>query len=323
MKLYYYEPNGRITVGDASRFVVFEALNKVEITESVRELGNKARIVLPRNYKELAGKGVLEYIKVGDPVKVELGFDGRYYQEFTGFISEVESGAPLVLHCDDEFYPLKQNSFNNSWKSVSLKTLLHYVSDGLEVSCPDVELGNFEILNVSTYRVLWELQRSFGFYSWVKDGVLNCHFGYDLGQTGDEHTYTFYDNVKKNDLKYKRAEDVKVRVKGISNLRNGKKLTFEVGPEGRDVSIRTLNFGPLSEAELKKATEEQYKKLAFDGYNGSVTGFAYPRTHAGDTLKIVDREEPDREGRYRIEKTVIRYGLDSGFERENTLSFKL
>ncbi|MBS2100711.1 hypothetical protein [Carboxylicivirga linearis] len=321
----YYEPNARITVGN----VVFNNVNQVEITESVKELGDKATVVLPRNYRKLAGKGVLEYIKASDPVTIELGFDGDYFHEFSGFLGEIESSAPLILHVDDSFYPLKRNNFTKAWESITLRHLLEYIAPDYTIVCPDVNLGTFQISGASSYRVLRELQQQYGFYSYIKGTTLHCQFAYDVRGTGNTFTYTLNDsnqlrmNVKKNNLKYHRAEDVKVRIKAISNQRNGKKLKYEVGDESNEASLRTLNFGPLSIDELKEIANKWYNKLSFDGYSGSIIGFAYPRTHAGDTLKIVDDQEPEREGKYLVEKTIIRYGLSSGYERENTLSFKV
>lgn len=321
----YYEPNARITVGN----VVFNNVNKVEITESVKELGDKAIVVLPRNYKKLAGKSVLDYIKTGNPVKIDLGYNGQYFEEFSGFLGEIESSAPLILHVDDAFYPLKRNNFTKAWETISLREVLQYIAPDYTIACPDVNLGTFQISNASSYRVIRELQQQYGFYSFIRGTTLTCQFAYDVRGTGNQFTYALYSsnqlrmNVKKNDLKYHRAEDVKVRIRAISNQRNGKKLKYEVGSEGNQSSLRTLNFGPLSMDELKEVANKWYNKLSFDGYSGSITGFAYPRTHAGDTLTIVDEEEPEREGRYLVEKTIIRYDLTNGYERENTLSFKV
>lgn len=318
------EPCARIRIGTQSKYVQFDQVNKLQIEESVKDLGDKATITLPRNYMKLAGKSVLDYIKVGDLVIIELGVNEKYYEEFRGYLGEIETGAPLVLHVDDLFYPLKRNNWLKSWKAVTLRELLTFVAPGYTIDCPKVALGAFQLSNVSTYRVITDLCQTYGFYSYVRNNVLTCQFAYDVRGTGNEHTYTFYENVKANGLKYHRAEDVKVRIKAIANQRNGKKLTHEVGSTDTDASQRTLNFGAITQEELKTAAEQWYKKVSFDGYTGSVTGFANPKTHAGDSLIIIDREEPDREGKYLIEKTVITYDpFSTGYQRENTLSFRI
>ncbi len=318
---YYYEPNARITIGD----VKFTHVNNVVITESVKEMGDNAKIVIPRNFKQIKDKSLFDFIKVGDKVLIELGTDGIYNKEFEGYLSEISSDTPVVLHVDSSFYPLKQNSFVKSWEKVSLKELLNFIADGYKIDCPDVLLGAFQINNVSTYRVLTELKEQYGFYSYIKDNVLKCQFAFDVKGLGNTHNYIIGENTKAkgNNLKYHRQEDVKIRIKAIANKRTGKKETCEVGSTDTQASVRTLNFGDIDKAKLKEFADKEYSKLAFNGYSGTIKGFAEPLVHAGDTLKITDKQEPEREGAYLVEKTVIRYNIKQGFERENTLSYKI
>ncbi|TCN63679.1 hypothetical protein [Acetobacteroides hydrogenigenes] len=316
----YLEPCAKIEAG-ALTFINFRS---IVIEESVKELGGKATVTLPRNYAKLNGKSVLELIKTGDPVTIWLGYDGKLEKEFTGYIREIESEAPLVLYIDDDLYPLKRTNFKKAWKSVTLKELLQFIAPGYEVNCPGVNLGAFQIANVSAFRVLMDIQNTYGLYTIVRGKTLTCQFPYDIKGTGQMHTYTFYTpTVKKSNLKYKRAEDNKVRVRVTSKQRNGKTLKVEVGAKEGEGSVYETSLPTMSESELKTFAENWYKKLCFDGYQGSITGFGTPRTKAGDTLKIVDKEEPDREGNYLIESVTITYDLTVGFERENKLSFKV
>ena len=318
-QLLYFEPNARITVANA----VFDNVNDIVINESVVSLGDNAKVVLPRNYKDLNGISLLEYIAVGDKVTIELGNDGEYFTEFTGYLAEIEADAPLVLHFDDEMYPLKRNTLKKTFRSVTLKDLLQFAAPDYSIECSDVTLGEFQIPNVSTYRVLLSLQQQYGFYTKVKIGVLRCYWAFDF-EGWESHKYKFGVNIKKSKgLTWHRAEDVKVRIKGIANQRNGKKLTYETGSDANDASRRTLNYGAITQQELITKVEADYKRFAFDGYSGSVSGWGIHRTHAGDTLTIIDDQEPDREGTYLIENAVIRYSLKKGFERENILSYKV
>lgn len=321
----YYEPCCLIRIGSDTKYLEFESVNKVVIVESVKTLGNKATIVLPRNFKKVAGKSIKELLSPGDPVKIWLGYDEKLHEEFRGFLQEVESGAPLTLHVDDEFYPLKRNNIIKAWKSISLKELLEYIAPGYTINCPDVQLGAFSIDNLSTFRVLIYLQENYGFYSSLKNNVLTCLWPFDIGMSEVLHTYEFYTiTVKNNKLKYRRAEDVKLRVKATSIPKNGSKpITYEVGNKEHDSSLYEIKIPEQSYEDLKKFADAKYKQLCFNGYSGSITGFGNPRTHAGDTLKIVDKQEPDREGNYLIEAVTITYDVAVGFERENTLSFKV
>lgn len=319
----YLEPQAKMQIGTDAGGLTFVNFNKIVIEESVKELGGKATVTLPRNYAKLNGKSILDLIKAGDPVTIWLGYDGQLEVEFTGFIREIESDAPLVLNIDDDLYPLKRTSFKKAWKSVTLKEVLEYVAPGYKVSCPGVELGSYQIPNLSAFRVMMDLQ-NLGLYFLVRGKNLTCQFPYDFKGSDNFHTYTFYTHtVKKSNLKYRRAEDNKVRVRATSSLRTGSKLKVEIGAKEGEGSIYEIKFPVNSEKELRTFAENWYKHICFDGYQGSITGFGTPRTKAGDTLKIVDKVEPDREGNNLIESVTITYDLTIGFERENKLSFKV
>jgi putative transposon-encoded protein len=319
----YLEPNAKIQIVTKNALLEFNQVNRIVIEESVRDLGNKATITIPRNYQQLDGKNITDILNAGDYVEIWLGYDGGYFKEFTGYITFPEADAPLVLYIDDEFYPLKRNTLKKTFPSgTPLREILNFIAPDYTIDCPDVKLNKFDIPNVSSYRVILAIMEQYGFYTKLKGTVLQCMWPYDM--KADIHTYTFYTpTVKKNNLKFQRAEEVKLRVRGISNLRNGTKLKYETGNDEPHTSLRTLNFGPLTQEELNRLTEAEYKRMVFDGFRGNITGFGYPRTHAGDTLKIVDTEVKERSGSYFIEKVKITYDLKTGFERENTLSFKV
>ena len=86
--------------------VMLKNVSQFEISESIMEMSNTAKITIPKTYSKLDQKTILEYFKVGDPVKIEAGYYREDFRdvalEFTGFIREIESDIPLVIHCDDE-----------------------------------------------------------------------------------------------------------------------------------------------------------------------------------------------------------------------------
>lgn len=324
----YYEPCARVSISTRSGNLEFTQVNRVEINESVKELGNKAVIVIPRNYKEIEGLNVLSLLDRGSAVKIELGYDQKYSVEFTGFLDEIESDAPLTLHIDDEFYPWKRNNLVNTFSNVKLAEILKFAFPDYLIECPDVSIGDkFQVSNVSSYQVLLKIQEQFGFYTRLNGKNLSCLWPFEL--TGDIsgvlHLYTFYTyTVKTSDLKYRRREDVKVRVRVTSSDRKGGKRKYEVGAKEQEGSLYSMDLpAGMTDAELKEYGDAWYNRLSFDGYSGTITGFGVPVTHAGDTLRIIDHQETDRQGSYLIDSVKITYDLKQGFERENSLSFKV
>jgi len=326
---YYAEPCARVRIGSDTDFLEFNSVNKIVIDESVKDLGNKATITLPRNYGKLDGQSLLDLLKTGDRVKIWLGYDGQLNQEFSGYLQEIESEAPLVLHVDDEFYLLKRNTLNKTWKSgVTLKQILQYVAPGYTINCPDVSIGSYQIPGVSSYRVLLAICEQYGFYSWISGKTFNCFWSYNISGslTGNFSTYTFFTpTVKKSNLKYHRAEYVKLRVRVSSRQRNGKILKYETGREEKESMLKSVVLpAGMSMDFIKKVAEQNYKQSCFDGFSGSITGFGIPITRAGDTLRLVNSEEKDKEGNYLIESVKITYDVNSPlFDRENFLSFKV
>lgn len=320
----YLNLNSRLTITnpDTKQSIVFEHISEAEIKQSVKVLGDTATVLIPRRYGKLKNKEVLQYIKAGYAVSLELGYNGEYFEEFNGFVREVGSGYPLKLYIDDAFYKLRKNSFNKSWKSITLKQLLSEIASGYKIECPDVDLGVFQIDNASTVVVLQKLRESFGFYSFLKDNTLYCQFAFDVRGIGKIHTYNFTKNVKKSNLTFKRKEDFKIRIRAISNLSNGKKIMVEVGNKEKEATVRTFNTRDKTEKELRELALKRLDGLVFNGFEGTVTGIGYPRVMAGDTLKLVSPKEPEQNGNYLVESVTIRYG-NAYYERVCSLSYKI
>jgi hypothetical protein len=304
-------------------------VSQFEISENILEMSNTAKITIPRNYALLKDKPILEQFKVGDRVTIESGYDNVFKQEFAGYISRIDSDIPLVIECEDETYPLRQSNFIKSYKDVTLKQVLTDILAGynIEFECPDVNLGKYQIDNASAYNVLHDLMTGYGMYSRLQNGYMRVGLAFDFGDKSQGHEYVIGKNVKKNELKYKRKEDFKIRFNAIAMNPNGTKTKAVVGIKDRDASERTLHFvGLMTESELSTIATSYLAKVVFDGYTGSITGFGSPRTHAGDALAVIDELEPDRryrDGKYLIEKVDIAYNESSGFSRQNTLSYKI
>lgn len=320
--------NSQVTLGN----VLLKNITSFEISESILEMSNTAKITIPRNYAALNGKVILEQFAVGDKMTIEAGYDGELNREFTGYISEIESDYPLVIHCDDETYPLRQNSLAFSYRSATLGQVLADIIPGdIKFECPGMNLGRFIIDNESSFRVLQRIQEDYGLYSKLQNGVLTVNLRDLVDVNGQQtHTYVMNENrvsanfVKKNDLKYKRKADYRLHVKVTSMPPNGKKVTVEYGSKTKDASLIQIAYpGSHTEAELMAYAQSIYNKRCYDGYTGTITGFGAPATHAGDALILNDSLEPERSGRYMIEKVVVNYDDFNGFSRHNTLSYRL
>lgn len=340
----YLIPKSEIEIGNIRLYGENSGINSVEINTSVKDLSQSGKIVVPLNFKDKEGKKITDVIKVGDRVKIRLGYNEDIREEFRGYVSKIGAAAPLTIEVEDEWYPWKKaNQMNKSWKKAMLRDVLEYVFEGWSVKCPEVSLtGGFVIQNASAYEVVKGLKESYGFATRIDEEKkeIQCFYPYDF-KGFNEHTYVFgtrkeeglerlrkrglSPNVVKNNLKYEKKDDRKLRVTGKAKDKAGKKIEYETGSKEEGAEKRTLNFGSevSTMEELKEITTARYRKWSFDGWEGKITGFGVPQVKAGDTLLIVDVENEEREGKYLVESVKISYSIGGGFRRECSLSYKI
>ena len=328
----YLNINIRITVAGK---IQFSAVKQIEITQSIELLTTTAKVELPREFKNarrdgqsfsIERKNLLELIKVGDSIRIEAGYNGAYFTEFEGYITQIGADIPLLLTCEDEMYQLKNKPLiNKTYASVSLKQLLKDIASDYETEVLDMQLGKLMIERSSPYKVLEELKRQYGIHCSFRMGKLVAGLKTDFKSKAVYH-FTFDKNFRQSrDLKYKTKNERKVLLKAESSQKGtSKKVTYQYGEEGG--SERTLHAPlNLSQEELKDFTEKAYNSSVFDGYEGTLESFGYPRTKAGDTIALTDPNYPDkhRDGLYLLESVSIYLNAQDGYKRKNKLSMKL
>lgn len=331
----YFTCNSRLTIlpPENNMGIRIDYISSADIKKSVRDIGDTATVIIPRDYevKQAFGntvyKSIFDYIKVGYRATLELGYDGGYNVEFTGYIRKIDAEWPVKLYLDDDLYPLKQgDAITKSWKSITLKDLLLFVLPGYKIDCPALTLsGGWQINKKSRYSALVDIKTQIGFYTRISTAgkEIYCYWPYSFKTVGT-YKYIFGVNVKRSDLTYSRKEDVKVRIVAVAPTREGKKFRVVVGNKDNDARVISRNFNYVSsENELKKLADKELGTIMYDGYQGSITGFGYPLTNPGGSLQIIDSIEKDREGTYLIESVNVKYSSITGYERINTLSYKL
>lgn len=321
LSMAYLNLNMRVTIGD----VVFKNINSFDIEETVTDLSDKATITLPRNYAQLNGKPVTDFIKTGMPVLIEAGYNGNLYPEYAGFVSEAPTAdIPVQVVCD-EMFPLRQGHIVKSYKNVTLKQLLTTHIQGYTIECPDVALGAVLLDNVTPYQLLEDLRKNFGFYSKVYNGNI-LHVGWPFDWQPNytaRHQYVFASNIKSSgSLKFKHKEDFNTRVKVTIIKADGTKEVVNIGSGAKTAAETKVTVADMSKADAASLAKSRYVKASWDGFEGSVKGYGIPRVHAGDSVEFVSKKFPERNGRYLCEKVTIRYN-ESGFERESKIGFKI
>jgi hypothetical protein len=287
---------------DAHGEIVIRKCNSVKIESSWESLTDTATIVLPRNVRDFDKLNVKQIFKKGDPVEIYLGYDENLILEFTGFISEVSADIPIKIKCDDFMYLLKKHPVNVSMRSTKLIDLIKLiVPPGVEYDVADINIGTKRFPNTTAAKILEELQEN-NIYSYFKGETLIVGKIYS-DDVVEPVVFNFTQNVVDNNLQYKNAEDVIIKIIATSTLPKGRKLKAEFGDDfGQEQHLSYYNI--TLEAELLKLAKADYDKYKTEGFDGNITGFGVPSVSHGMKAQIISYQYPDRKGLYYIKKVT-------------------
>ncbi len=311
-----YILSSEITAGN----VQFKELQNITIISSLEELTDTAVFSVPRNAK-LKGKLIADYLKVGDKVLIKLGYNDTFKIEFEGYITKIKPEIPLTIECEDEMWNLKKAIPNKAFANATLKDIVTYIAPQYKVNYLDenFKLGKFTIQNTTPAKVLESL-KEFGLYSYFRSGELNITLLSGFQTHANSFVYNKYNIKSAENLSVITKEELKFKVRAISNNSDGEKSSIELGDDDGD--LRTFNYLDKKESELKELAKKELENLKKDRASGSITGFGFPQTKAGDFLTIENNSKTDVTGKFLIHKTTVQLG-SSGFQRTNELGIQL
>lgn len=302
-----YQLYSKITIGGKH----FGGVHEVRIRRSVHALGATASVKVPVTavlrqagsppaYVETA-----QAIRAGDPVVIELGYDGRMYVEFRGYVKQLNLQTPLEIICEDEFYTTRRRNVTLQGRT-TLADLLK--ACGLRVGyAAMLTLASFQADNKPVAWVLGQLQTRYGLSVWfdLEGRVYACE---PYKVVGDAVKYRLRCNVVKDDeLKYQRAEDVRLKIRAVCIYRDGTQVEAEIGP--KEGSEKKLYFYDVQDRqELAALAAAELKRYSYDGYAGKITTFLQPYAAPCMVAEIEDEVYRERDGRYYIEGVETTYG---------------
>lgn len=298
-------------------------LESVEIHRSVELLADTAVIRLPGSEYN-AALDVESRIRRGDRVTVRLGYwETEIMTEFEGWVQRVgtDNGA-ITLECEDDLFRMRVALRDRQLEKVSLKELLNGVLSeigGYTLDCSyDWTYDRFVINTATGYDVLAKVQEESGADIYLDGTVLHVH---PPGQmTGREVIYDFAQNVQSCDLQYRRSDERRVRVVVKALMPDGTVRESEYGPAGGDkVEVRCA---ATDDASMRSRGESEVRRLSFDGYDGSITGWLVPYVRPGDSVVLHDRDYEYKNGKYFVQAVTTTFG-SSGGTRKIELGFRL
>jgi hypothetical protein len=292
----------------------------VNVESGWDKLTDTATIELPRRLKfkdKIIAAGENGLFQRGNPVNIQLGYDGRNKTVFQGYIRGIYPGIPVRFECEDELWQLKQNKIEKDLggKSITLNELLQTVSP-MPFQCVKAELGEFNPKGQTVAKALHDLKMP----CFVREGKLyvGLTFWPELQQT---HVFSFGNNIISSDLEFRHKEDISFSVEAVSLLPDNTQITEMVGDD--EGERRTLHFYNLkSKEELKRRAEEELAKYKFTGYRGSFETFGEPFVRHGDKVLIKDSLFGHEEGHYLVKKVNTEWGT-GGYRQKIELDRKL
>lgn len=314
-----YVLNYEVTIGEYN----LRTLDSIEITKSVHNLSDEARIVIPGTLINRALE-VESKIKRGDAVSIRLGYDSNLRTEFEGFLDKITTDDNTIrLECIDSLYLFKQAIADKEYKSITVKELLDdiikQIDFAITLDCSfDFGYSKFVAFKATGLDVLKKIQDEIKANIYFKANTLHVYPQVYISPSSKSVVFDFSVNVEKSDLKYIRKEDknIEVEVQLIKPDGSVKKETF--GKAGGQKITKTISA--TDEQSLQKAANNEYNLWAYDGFEGSFTGWLIPYIEPGDIVELRDTTYPNKNGSYFVSGTQTTFGAQSGGSRKVTIS---
>lgn len=316
-----------ISIGTPGRKMLLDMVHSIEIEHHYDNLGSRAVVRLPKRFfvqddvEVQVRTRIDQWLRRGLPITIGLGYNGRNTNRFTGYIEEVRSGVPVELHCLDALYVLKNRSVQPKvFTNASLEDILEYCGIKKYTLLGEVSGFDFHITaeEVNVARVLMKLKDRLYLPFFYRDDTLVVGKPYDLQHTRN-HLLAFGFNIVSHDLEYKRAEDVRLMVKVVVHKKGGQREEFTAQGSDTDGEQRTLNFYNLNRKEAEEAAARELRRLKYTGLRGTLTCFGEPHIQVGDTVDLIDCDEPERDGQYWVDAVRTTVSKTDGIRQEVTL----
>lgn len=303
--------------------VVIRRVHEIEFKSSFKEIVSKGSISMPRNVTDFNKRKVRDVFQRGDALTIYFGYNGRLEEEFSGYISRVGADIPIKIEFEDEMFNIKQMPVNFSSKSTTLEQMLKTIVPVYKINALDgVTLGSVRLAKTQVGAVLDKLQSDWGLYTWMDGKTLVCGKYYTTKTESATVPFHLERTCVSTSLNYRRKDEVRVKIKAVSTLHNGKKISVDnIGDaDGNERQLVFYNITVL--AELKELGQKEYERFKQDRFDGSFTAFGTPSVKHGMKVTLTSSLYDDRNGIYYIEAVSKTFNIN-GIRQEITLGDKM
>ena len=314
-----------ITIGEYK----VNTLKSVSVKRSVEQLSDTATITLPGTLVNQPME-VNDKIRIGDPVRIELGYEENMNEEFIGYVKRINTDdTEITIECEDELYlwdvEVKDSFYGGKNKPpVPLMTILQdlaqQVNSKYTIECDfDFSYSKFTISKATALDVLRKIQDETKANIYFEGTTLHIHPLYGNGSwSGKIVKSDLAKNVVAANLQYKKAGDQKLKVEISYKDQDGQTITRSYG-EGSKVIKKTINTADGS--SLQTIAENEYNLWCYDGYEGDLTGWLIPFCQPTDKVEIIDNSRQYKNGTYYAVATDVTFS-ESGGRKKVTIGRK-
>jgi hypothetical protein len=328
-----------ITSKASGKVIGWSGVHSCRIKKSVSSYVDTCTLTLPASMvlndnNAVSNVTVLDTFKRGDAIKVQLGYDGKLETEFEGFISDVSYTTPVVIECEGYSFLLKTKNINRSWKTATVRELCEFITKdtGIKVGSKEITPGiklsdkivqtnltNFKVSNATGTQVLDKLKEQLKYSVYFIGNVL--YVGLEELETSKKVTYKLgWNTAGVNSLKYKLADDRRVKIVCKTTKEDGNKEVYTIGDA--DGGVQEMIVKNANIADAKKAADALLARTKFTGFEGVVEGFLVPYAHHGYTCEIIDTKFKVRSGKFFTAGVEINFGMN-GARRNCEITYKL
>jgi hypothetical protein len=302
------ELSAKITIKSEKTWV-FSQIHSCEIERDIEKVTATCNLLLPRRTKWRNEAGIP--VKRGDGIRVELGYDGKLHEVFTGYIKRVGVQTPIEIECEDEMFLLKNTAAKKkSYRNANLQTLL---KDQLPAGIPSEvfsrqAFGQYAVNSDTVAQCLGELAEN-GFLFFFRGGTLYAGMVFDHSTAGKRQVFREgeYGNITdSSDLTWNSADEITLQIKASGTDSKGKKIQVEVGD--KEGEVRSFFKYNTTKAALEAEAKKKLTEWKVSGLSGSFTAFCARPVGLLERIKVSTMEHPAKD--YTVVKNVISYGTD-------------
>jgi len=321
-----------ITIGNYS----MKGVHQVVIKKSIHSYVDTAVISLPTSYVLQFAPGQLlpnvslpqlpaagstaSVFKEGDPITIQLGYDGQLQDEFEGFVKRVNFGRPCEIECEGFVWLMRNTDFlfTKSWKTTTILEVLQYITAPwpeikLSPDIQNVSFGPFRITERTGAEVLEDLKKALGFTVYFIGNTIYAGLQY-LAQLQSSVSYRLgWNTIDDGQLKFRTQDETRVTVSVDYKDKQGKNHHVIYGKKNGSAKPMQYTIGVVTDENTRRQMANAFaRKYRYAGYEGHVSAFLQPYAQHGWKNSLFSKPYPQRNGDYILESTELHFGMQGG-----------